>query len=353
MESIDWACQKEIIDTIDEAEEVTGCWQFTPEAFAQSQLREDQLLFECSGVIGSKVKNDQLVNFKCYSEDILRISDLSFLDQEFDVLFISAQHMGIPLLEDLNTSILIQKDYSEISITITRFHDEDTWTLARTFQTFSKMLMRQLDKTNFFNGEIRGEKRIGSFQIQAFYSPNSVETIKEILGETRQQLTTIIEDTYLALSRGPVWKKVYEEKEDPFCREVLEPLLRKLGYEYVRYIGGPREGGKDFVFSRRTRFGDLEHYGLQAKAGDMSGAVNSRIDTIVGQIEDAFTLPYQEPGSEKERYISIFIVATSGHFTPQARKKIVKKMPNWAKGSVYFWDKARIHSLISLVWSED
>jgi hypothetical protein len=350
---IDWACQEGIIDAIDEARRVTGYWEFTPDAFVQSRLYEDQTLRECSGLIGGRLNDDRSAAFMCYPQDLLQVSDLSFLDQEVDILFVPTGQIDVPLLEDCNTSASIQKSYSEINVTIVRFRDDDTWMRATTFDVYSHTLMKQLDLFDSIQGNCNGEKWVGSIQLQVFYPVNSATTLQEMVDEASQELRTAMQDADLALSRGPVWKKIYEKKEEPFCREVLEPLLRKLGYEYVQYTGGPREGGKDFVFSRRTRFGGFEHYGLQAKAGDMSGAVNSPIDKIVGQIEDAFSLPYQEPGSEEEKSISVFIVAISGHFTPQAQKKIIQKMPGWARGSVYFWDKAKIQSLISSAWSED
>jgi len=56
----------------------------------------------------------------------------------------------------------------------------------------------------------------------------------------------------------------------------------------------------------------MRHYGLQAKSGDVSGGVNSAIDELIGQADDAFKMPCYEIASTEPRYISNFIVAISG-----------------------------------------
>jgi hypothetical protein len=123
-----------------------------------------------------------------------------------------------------------------------------------------------------------------------------------------------------------------------------------MGFLAVRYTHGTQEYGKDFTFSELTKFGELRHYGLQAKAGNISGKVNSQIDEILGQINDAFSMPYYELGSKDARYISVFMVAISGSFTENAKQKLVEKIPKGAIGSVYFIDKEKILELVEKYW---
>ena len=141
------------------------------------------------------------------------------------------------------------------------------------------------------------------------------------------------------------WKDEDATNEDSFCRELLQPLLRRRGFVFVRYTHGKREYGKDFTFSEVTPFGDYRHYGLQAKAGDVKGGVNAVIDGRLGQIADAFSMPYYELGLKEPRYISTLIIAVSGRFTDNAREKIVEKMPKGVIGSVHFLDRERIAEL--------
>jgi hypothetical protein len=55
--------------------------------------------------------------------------------------------------------------------------------------------------------------------------------------------------------------------------------------------------------------------------GDASGSVNASIDEILGQIADAFAMPYYELGSKEPRYISTFLIAISGRFRANAKGK--------------------------------
>ncbi len=162
-------------------------------------------------------------------------------------------------------------------------------------------------------------------------------------------LGAVIRSAEVALSGLP-WRDEFSTNEDLFCKELLYPLLLRMGFLFVRYTHGKREYGKDFTFSEPTPFGHFRHYGLQAKAGDISGGVNSAIDELLGQIEDAFAMHYIEVGSKELRYISTFIIAISGRFTENAREKIVEKMPKGVIGSVYFLDRERITELVERYW---
>jgi hypothetical protein len=121
-------------------------------------------------------------------------------------------------------------------------------------------------------------------------------------------------------------------------------------FRSVRYTQGAREYGKDFTFSEMTPFGVLRHYGLQAKAGDVSGEVNSAVDELVGQADDAFKMPYLDVSSSEERFISTFIVAISGRFTANAKEKIARKVPRGLHGSLLFLDREAILELIDQHW---
>lgn len=162
-------------------------------------------------------------------------------------------------------------------------------------------------------------------------------------------LKGVLHSAEVALSGLP-WSDEYETDEDLFCRELLYPLLRRMGFLFVRYTHGTREYGKDFTFSELTLFGHHRHYGLQAKAGDVSGGVNADIDELLGQIGDAFAMPYFEIGSKEPRYISTFIIAVSGKFTANAREKIAEKVAKGLMGSVYFLDREMISELVERYW---
>lgn len=162
-------------------------------------------------------------------------------------------------------------------------------------------------------------------------------------------LKKLIRESEISLG-GIRWKEAYATSERAFCEEVITPLLRRMNFLSIRYTQGAREHGRDFTFFELTPFGAMRHYGLQAKAGDVSGGANSAIDQIVGQADDAFTMPYYDIASADPRYISTFIVAISGRFTSNAREKIVHKIPRGLHGSLVFLDRESILELIDRHW---
>ena len=118
-------------------------------------------------------------------------------------------------------------------------------------------------------------------------------------------LKRVIRESEIALG-GVRWKEAYATNERAFCEEVLAPLLRRMKFLSIRYTQGAREYGWDFTFSELTPFGAMRHYGLQAKAGDVTGGVRSVIDQIVGQADDALQdaiLRYRFHGASLHLYI--------------------------------------------------
>jgi hypothetical protein len=175
--------------------------------------------------------------------------------------------------------------------------------------------------------------------------------LTDAIRNASEEMQKVLREAEVALG-GLVWKKEFETDEKLFCTEVLSPLLRRLGFLNVRFSHGAKEYGKDFTFSEMTPFGVLRHYGLQAKAGDISGKVNAPVNEIIGQIGDAFAMPYYEIGSKEPRYISTFIVAISGVFTSNAKDKIAEKIAKGIIGSVLFLDRESLIELIERCWLE-
>ena len=183
--------------------------------------------------------------------------------------------------------------------------------------------------------------------VQVDFKPD--ESVQQAIERGAQALLAVHGEATVALS-GFVWKPEYEHNERLFCTEVLSPLLRRMGFVAVHYTQGAREYGKDFTFSEPTRFGHLRHYGLQAKAGDVRGSVNGDIDEIIGQLDDAFKMPYIDISAAEERFISTFVVAISGRFTENAKAKIRHKIPPGLVGSVVFLDRERVLELVEQHW---
>ncbi|BBE19984.1 hypothetical protein AQPE_4175 [Aquipluma nitroreducens] len=185
--------------------------------------------------------------------------------------------------------------------------------------------------------------------LEVTFSIDADFNFSELLEKYSTILKEAIKRTELILS-GAIWKKDYEENEKLFCTEIIFPLLRKMDFIDVRFNHGIREYGKDFTFSEVTKFGNLRHFAIQVKAGNLRGNVNSDIDEILGQLNDAFTMPYYEVSANESRNISIFIIAISGHFTENAKDKLIQKIPQHFKGCVYLLDRDKILELIERYW---
>lgn len=224
-------------------------------------------------------------------------------------------------------------------------HWEGNWGLSTFLATLSETVKTSnLAKVDWLDLDNDWKELNIHFNVidEAFDIKTKVEELSDILKK-------LIKQTELALS-GAVWRKEYETNESLYCTDILYPLLRKMGYLDVRYTHGTKEYGKDFTFSEQTKFGNLRHFGLQAKAGNLRGNVNAEIDEIIGQLNDAFSMSYHEISANETRQISTFIVAISGQYTDNAKDKIIQKIPKHFLGSVYFIDRDKTIELIERYW---
>lgn len=160
---------------------------------------------------------------------------------------------------------------------------------------------------------------------------------KEIVNEIEGHTVRLLENVEIPP------KVLLEEKK--FTNQLLLPLLRAMGLNDVHYNHGKREFGKDLTFSDVDKFGVRRNYGVQVKAGNLSGEAQSTFDKIIGQIDDAFDTPYVEVTSREQRYISTLVIAISGRFTDNAKDKIMAKVGR--RRTVYFLDIEKIQELLT------
>ena len=350
--TIRWACKEGLIE---EAERVIGGWEFPLDAFVE--ITKNSAFTTCREVLSISVASDGNHAFECHPKEILCICAADF-PAGIKALLVVSGRFGIPLFSEDNSSLLISKHAATINLEFEHFSGERPWTYRPwRYDVYARVMVSLAEQYEFIESEWQESERLGETYIDSMrfnfaYDVSPLYTLRELVDQAASTLGGLVQETEIDLSGGPVWKQEYEKDETLFCEEVLAHLLRKMGFESVRYTGGTREYGKDFVFSELTKFGDLRRYGLQAKAGNISGEVNSEIDKILGQIPDAFKISYHDLGSREERYISTFIVAISGHFTENAEKKIRDKTPERFARHVYFWDKEKILSLIAKYWGD-
>lgn len=60
-------------------------------------------------------------------------------------------------------------------------------------------------------------------------------------------------------------KKIQSMREDDFSREIVIPLLRKMGYTFTDFNGGAYEEGKDIIAHKQNEFDELEVIAIQSK----------------------------------------------------------------------------------------
>ncbi|TQV89400.1 hypothetical protein [Aliikangiella coralliicola] len=188
---------------------------------------------------------------------------------------------------------------------------------------------------------------------EAFYIVFDIEISNNSLFE---QIISYLELSSQLVSKalhnilGFVWDSEYETNEIKFTRELLIPLLTKIGFEHVRFNHGVSEYGKDILFSERDRFGNTRYLASQVKSGNVTGGSGAVIDTIISQIDDAFSIPVNGAGQQKQFYISELYIICSGNITQNAVRKINEKIDSRLKGSVFFLDIDDITWLVKKYW---
>lgn len=60
-------------------------------------------------------------------------------------------------------------------------------------------------------------------------------------------------------------KKIRSLHEDDFSRDIIIPLLRRMGYQYVNFHGGSNEEGKDIIATKKSVFLETEVSVIQSK----------------------------------------------------------------------------------------
>lgn len=183
--------------------------------------------------------------------------------------------------------------------------------------------------------------------IHLYYEKPAIEYLT--IGEFVQEGINILRRLEKLVSidlKGFTWKDDYEKDEALFSKEIVLPLLRKMNSKKIYYSHGQDEYGKDFIFSEIDKFGNYINYGMQVKAGDINGKVNGQIDELIGQLDDAFKMPFKR-ANELPSFISFFYIVISGRFTENAKEKLKNKVSRQLIGSVYILDKERIMELLA------
>ena len=178
-----------------------------------------------------------------------------------------------------------------------------------------------------YSGEIDADKLVTAVQL-------AEQIVVEIEGAAEMRLDAVL------------WTPTEAADEQEFTLRTVLPILRKLGFQNVRYNHGRREFGRDVVFARVTEFQDLEFWGAQVKFGDIAGGANTEIDELLGQIDDAFSMPFYDLYTKQKQRISKLAIIISGKFTDNAIEKVCEKIESHAvRNNVVFIDGDKLRTL--------
>ena len=167
-------------------------------------------------------------------------------------------------------------------------------------------------------------------------------TIREVIAYFENFDRELEGHTERILERGGIDRGILKD-ERRFALNVLLPLFRSMDCNNVQFNHGPREFGKDILFSDTDKFGFRRVYGVQVKAGDVSGEAGAELDKLISQIDDALRMSYLDIYSKERTYITDLIIAISGRFTGNAPEKICEKAK---RENIRFLDIDKIQQLL-------
>lgn len=109
--------------------------------------------------------------------------------------------------------------------------------------------------------------------------------------------------------------------------EIIEPLLREIGFDYVENCHGPRECGIDIYFETKDFLGRPRYFGVSSKKGDLNRkAVPDRnsILTIFHQMDLAFETVFHSSNNDPVHLHGYYVIA-SGGLTSEAKDTILAR----------------------------
>lgn len=134
------------------------------------------------------------------------------------------------------------------------------------------------------------------------------------------------------------------ENERKMSRDLLKPLFKKMGYDRVYYLHGPRERGKDLVLVEKNRLDEFDYTVVIVKKGDVNTAV-ARI--IRNQIQEADGSKWQDPDHPgKKCDFTKFFVVVSGEFKEEGKENLSNGLRDDLKRLISTIDGHRLVELI-------
>ncbi|CAI8934837.1 hypothetical protein [Pseudomonas chlororaphis] len=147
-----------------------------------------------------------------------------------------------------------------------------------------------------------------------------------------------------------LFQKIQRMHEDDFSREIVIPLLRKIGYQFVDFNGGPYELGKDIIAHKFNEFDDIEVTVIQSKMFKSTRTSKSSqiFGTIVHQL--SLCLSKKIPCSDGiERRPNKTILITPFTIDTRHLSEQIEKIQLHGIG---IFDQVKLTSLLEKYWPE-
>lgn len=141
------------------------------------------------------------------------------------------------------------------------------------------------------------------------------------------------------------------------AKDIFVLVLIEMGLEGVKFTGGPDEQGVDIEYYELTQpENDRSYVGIQFKKGDLvysSGGSKNSVKEVKNQAEEAFEKEMHDINGHSTRFISRFIVATTGDINEKARTFIGRARQKGKDRRIDYWTGDRLAEYIQDYWMDE
>ncbi len=123
-------------------------------------------------------------------------------------------------------------------------------------------------------------------------------------------------------------KIVESLSEDEFRKDVIIPLLSKMGFKAPIHYHGPGERGKDIICFDYDKLGEQRFLVITAKSTNLNSnaADDKGLMNIVTQVQQSFDIPYEDIYSMKQINIDEVWIMTSGKIVSGAEDSVIDSL---------------------------
>lgn len=296
----------------------------------------------------NEIESYSIKAYKCLEESIIEICGDIDEDAREDVIVDfeeNAVYTG-NCFDGFFEQINSRRFGNKLLVEIQKLGDYDgyyrDWSMKKYMQTMNE-ICSNMDDVWVSNYEyVEDDPAFRAFFISFLFNIDEFKYYEEVY----KYCHTFCEQLEILMGRklnGCYWDENFETDEMAFCKMYLTPFFRKMGFEQVIFNHGNKEFGKDYILITKNIFGKTEYYGVQAKAGNMSGAATSNINEITNQINMGFNIPYKLVDG-KEVFISKMIIAISGIFTDNAKTVIQSSVEKYKFANTIFLSKKELEN---------